>query len=137
METPTGLWIPRAPDLKRDTSETFMWIAGETESADTAHLAYIAGSWEAEQGKGSEHLFSNGYEIHLKDFKFLDFAEESALFHLPFDTNHPILITYNHYFRLMGTSRQDEMPYKLGYGRIGFTFLQIHAIYNIILLCIT
>ena len=86
METPTGLWIPRVPDLNRDTSDTFMWIAGKTASADTAHLAYIAGAWETEQGKGSEYLFCNGYEIHLKDFKFLDFAEESALFHLPFGT---------------------------------------------------
>ena len=86
METPPGFWQPHAPDLSKDTSQTFMWLAGETESSDTAHLAYVAGQWETEQGAGSDHLFCNGYELHLSDFEALDYAEESALYLLPFDT---------------------------------------------------
>ncbi len=86
METPQGFWDPHAPNLENDTSKTFMWIAGDTESSDTAHLAYTAGEWKTEQGKGSNHLFCQGYELHLAGFEYLDYAEESALYLLPFDT---------------------------------------------------
>ncbi len=93
METPLGFWIPHAPVLPQDTSKTFMWIAGGTESSDTAHLAYIDGQWETKQGSGSDHLFCNGYELHLSDFEALDYAEESALYLLPFDTSNRLRTT--------------------------------------------
>lgn len=93
MEDPWGFWLPHAPDLKRDTTEQFMWIAGSTASADTAHLAYKNGSWEAIQGQGSNHLFCNGYELHLRDFDALEYAEESALYNLPFDTANRLTTT--------------------------------------------
>ena len=86
MEDPLGGWLPHAPDLKSDTTEHFMWIAGAKASSDTAHLAYVNGAWETEQGQGSNYLFCNGYELHLSGFDALEYAEESALYNLPFDT---------------------------------------------------
>ena len=85
-ETPRGRWEPHKPNLTADTSLTFMWIAGWSESADTAHLAFTAGEWETEQGLGSNHLFCNGYELHLDGFESVFYAEDAALYELPFDT---------------------------------------------------
>ena len=53
----------------------------------------INGSWEAIQGQGSNHLFCNGYELHLRDFDALEYAEESALYNLPFDTANRLTTT--------------------------------------------
>ncbi len=86
MEKPWDFWVPNKPNLASDTTTNFLFIAGCTESADTAYLNFISGSWEVTQGKGSNHLFCNGYEIHLKEFEALEYVEEATIYRLPFDT---------------------------------------------------
>ena len=86
MERPWDFWVPNKPNLETDTTTNFLFIAGRTESADTAYLNFINGSWEVTQGKGSNHLFCNGYEIHLKELEAIEFVEEATIYRLPFDT---------------------------------------------------
>jgi len=86
MERPWDFWVPKKPNLETDTTTNFLFIAGVTESADTAYLNFINGSWEVTQGKGSNHLFCNGYEIHLKELEAIEYVEEATLYRLPFDT---------------------------------------------------
>jgi len=86
MERPTDFWVPNKPNLETDTTINFLFIAGETESADTAYLNFINGSWEVIQGKGTNHLFCNGYEIHLKELEAIEYVEEATIYRLPFDT---------------------------------------------------
>lgn len=84
-ETPLGVWHPHAPNLSTDTSTTFLWIAGSDQVSDTAYLQFSNSAWSATSGKGSGHLYCDGYEVFIDDLDDLALVEESILYTLPFD----------------------------------------------------
>lgn len=88
-EVPSGDWIPRKPDLEKDTANAFMWVVGSGLVSDTSYLDYSNGEWTATSGKGSGHLFCDGYEIFIDDLENLDLIEEGVLYALPFNRDNP------------------------------------------------
>ena len=85
-DSPATAWIPRKPELVSDTATSFMWVVGDGLVADTAYLDYSNGEWIATSGKGSGHLYCDGYEIFIDDLNNLAIVEENVLYKLPFDT---------------------------------------------------
>ena len=85
-DSPATAWVPRKPKLESDTTSSFMWIVGDGLVADTAYLDYSNGEWIATSGKGSGHLYCDGYEIFIDDLNNLAIVEENVLYKLPFDT---------------------------------------------------
>ena len=85
-DSPATAWVPSQPVLTSDTATSFMWVVGDGLVADTAYLVYREGEWTAMSGKGSGHLYCDGYEIFIEDLNNLSLIEENILYRLPFDT---------------------------------------------------
>ena len=89
-EKAKGVWVPRKPQYIEEKGDKFIWIVGNSIVSDTSVCTYSSGSWTAEAGVGTDHMFAEGYEILIHHLKDLAYIEEEIFHILPYT-----LTTYN------------------------------------------